>query len=407
MRILCFAPQPFFQDRGTPIRFKAMVDALVAHGHQVDVLTFHEGEDVDIGGGRIFRIPALPGLSNIRPSFSLKKVICDLLMLVRAVPILVRTRYDVIHAVEESAYLARLLKIVFRVPFVYDMHSSVAQQMVEKFPGLSRLSWALNAAERGLIKSSAGVVAVCRDVELYVRQARPDAHVVRLEDISFVGDTPAAPVAPLDVPGPVVMYVGNLEHYQGVGLLLEAFTRAVKQGAPGTLVIVGGLPEDVLDYRRRAADSGIADRVRFLGQRPVTELAGHLEQADILVSPRTHGVNTPMKIYNYLGSGRAVLATRLPTHTQVLDDSIACLVPPEPQAMAEGLMRLITDAEMRGRLGAAARERALAEHTFEAFSRKLTAFYAHIDSAAPSKVQLEGAGTNLNSALVFASAIPW
>ena len=42
--------------------------------------------------------------------------------------------------------------------------------------------------------------------------------------------------------------------------------------------------------------------------------------ADVLVSPRLKGLNTPMKIYSYLDSGSAVLATRLRTHTQVLDD---------------------------------------------------------------------------------------
>lgn len=378
MRILCLAPQPFFQDRGTPIRLKCMIDALVGARHEVDVLTFHEGKDVDIGGGRIFRIPALPGLSGIRPGFSAKKVVCDGLLAARALPILSGGRYDVIHAIEESAYLARPLGRMFKVPFVYDMHSSVAQQMVEKFPKLGRFSGMLDGAEHGLIRTTAGVIAVCRDVEERVLAAKPGAHVVRLEDISFVDDAPAAPVAPLKVPGPVVMYVGNLEHYQGVGLLLDGWAQAVTRGAAGTLVVVGGIPDDVEAYRRRVAVLGTADRVHFLGQRPVAELAGHLAQADILASPRTHGVNTPMKIYNYLGAGKAVIATRLPTHTQVLDDTVAVLVEPSAAGMADALLQLTADAGLRTRLGRAAKARAQADHTFAAFARKLTAFYADL-----------------------------
>jgi glycosyltransferase involved in cell wall biosynthesis len=380
MRILCFAPQPFYQDRGTPIRFRTMVDALARAGHHVDILTFHEGRDIDIGGGRIFRIPAVPGLSDVRPSFSAKKVVCDLLLFFRAIPLLARGRYDVVHAVEEAAYVARALKLVFGTPFVYDMHSSVAQQMVEKFPALGRASWALDAAEGRLIRAAAGVVAVCRDVEILAERADPGVHVVRLEDASFVGEGTPAPAPALDVPGPVAMYVGNLEHYQGVGLLLEAFARAAERGAPGTLVVIGGVPEDVAALRREAERRGVAARVRFLGQRPVTELAGFLEQADLLVSPRTHGVNTPMKVYNYMGAGKALLATRLPTHTQVLDDTVARLVAPDPEAMAGALAELLADPEGRARLGAAARERALAEHTVEAFGRKLLAFYDRLDA---------------------------
>ena len=62
------------------------------------------------------------------------------------------------------------------------------------------------------------------------------------------------------------------------------------------------------------------------------------------MSPRLKGLNTPMKIYSYLDSGSAVLATRLRTHTQVLDDELAYLVEPEPAALGRGLAALLRDA---------------------------------------------------------------
>ena len=65
----------------------------------------------------------------------------------------------------------------------------------------------------------------------------------------------------------------------------------------------------------------------------------------MLVSPRLKGLNTPMKIYSYLDSGSAVLATRLRTHTQVLDDGIAYLVEPEPVALGRRSRR--TDGRPR------------------------------------------------------------
>ena len=82
-----------------------------------------------------------------------------------------------------------------------------------------------------------------------------------------------------------------------------------------------------------------------------------------------------MKVYSYLDSGRPLLATRLPTHTQVLDDGIALLVEPEPEAMGRGLARLLRDGELRERLATSARSFAQRELTTEAFRRKLLNFY--------------------------------
>ena len=59
---------------------------------------------------------------------------------------------------------------------------------------------------------------------------------------------------------------------------------------------------------------------------PITE--DGLVIADLLVSPRVKGENTPFKVYTFLASGRPLLATRIPTHTQLLDDDLAWLVEP-------------------------------------------------------------------------------
>ncbi len=72
---------------------------------------------------------------------------------------------------------------------------------------------------------------------------------------------------------------------------------------------------------------GIASHVYFCGSRPLQELGHYLNQANILLTPRIQGNNTPMKLYSYLGSGKAVLATDLLAHTQVHTSEFSCLVP--------------------------------------------------------------------------------
>ena len=81
------------------------------------------------------------------------------------------------------------------------------------------------------------------------------------------------------------MYVGNLEHYQGIGLMLEGFRHALLRVPNAHLVIVGGLQDDIAHYSRRAAQLGISSRVHFLGQRPISDLDDLFHRADVLVSP--------------------------------------------------------------------------------------------------------------------------
>jgi glycosyltransferase involved in cell wall biosynthesis len=104
-------------------------------------------------------------------------------------------------------------------------------------------------------------------------------------------------------------------------------------------------------------------------------LNSYLCQADILVSPRAWGSNTPLKVYSYMKSGKAILATRIRAHTQVLDDECAILREPNVEALAGGLKDLFKDRETRLRLGWAARARVESEYSREAFRRKLLEAY--------------------------------
>jgi glycosyltransferase involved in cell wall biosynthesis len=384
VRILVLAPQPFFQARGTPIAVKMVLEFLSARGHLVDVLTYHEGSDVDIPNCRIHRIPRVPGVHNVRPGFSLKKILCDVAMLGSCARMMRRTRYDLVHAVEESAFIAAAMKSLTGVPYVYDMDSSLAEQMIESFPRLKLVSPILRRFEAIAVRRSAGVLTVCRALEDVARRHAPGMQVGLVEDTTLLPpgtSTNGRKHLPAEMAGaPVAMYVGNLEHYQGIDLLLEGFRHTLDQMHEARLVIVGGRADDIARYGERAAALGIRQAVHFLGPRPVTALADLLREADVLVSPRLKGLNTPMKIYSYMDSGTAVLATRLRTHTQVLDDRTAYLVDPEPLALGTGLATLLKDDSLRMGLAARAKDHVQREYTPEAARRKLESFYAMIEA---------------------------
>lgn len=196
MKILVLAPQPFFQERGTPIAVDLMVRLLSARGHSVDLLVYHEGTNVQYPGVRLHRIPSLHVIHNVRPGFSFKKLVCDALMAVRAFGLVRRNRPDIIHAVEESAFMAWALGWFFRIPYIYDMDSSLPDQLVEKHPRLRRLQPLMQRALNPVISRALLIAPVCDALALSVESAE-SPRVVILRDVSLLDEpAPPAPGAP-------------------------------------------------------------------------------------------------------------------------------------------------------------------------------------------------------------------
>lgn len=383
MRILLVAPQPFYQERGTPIAVRMLAEALCAQGHAVDLLTYHEGADLDIEGLRILRTPALPGLRHIPIGISWKKLVCDLLISGRLLRLALSHRYDVIHAVEEAVFPAILLRSSARARVVYDMDSILGESLVAKWRLLRPAERVFRAMERAVIRRADAVFAVCNDLARYVTVDAPGVPVFLIEDVALPSQPLcgwAEPLRPLlDIRGTLALYVGNLQRYQGVEQAVRAMS-LLPRDRDLTLVLIGGAAEDIARVRSLVRKLHLEESVYLLGPRPLAQLAGFLAQADVLLSPRLFGSSTPMKVYSYMSSGTAILATRIASHTQVLDDDCALLVEPSPQALAKGLATLAADAGLRARLGTAAHRRAAERYSVEVFRQKVYAAYQTLET---------------------------
>ena len=112
-----------------------------------------------------------------------------------------------------------------------------------------------------------------------------------------------------------------------------------------------------------------------------------MDQVDILVSPRTQGENTPMKIYNYMASGKPMIATDIVSHTQVLDASIAQLVAVEPAAFAAAINTLAVSPQIRYEMGKRCKLHAEKNYSVASFEKRLAEFYGKLESQLkPSQV---------------------
>lgn len=385
LRVLVVAPQPFFQERGTPIATRLLIETLCRQGHQVDLLTYHEGQDIEVAGLRILRIPPVPGVRSIPIGFSWKKIVCDAVLSVKLMRHLRKEGYDVIHAVEESVFSALLARRRGRASLVYDMDSSMPEQLQDGRAWLRPLASWLGRFERRAIGASDLVLAVCADLGDRAEAYGTGTPIRVIPDIPLQSVGPVALGedlrASLDPDRLLALYVGNLETYQGVELLLRGL-RETDASAPIALVVIGGTAQAVTRHRELAAELGVADRVTFIGPRPLAQLGSFLTQADILVSPRLSGGNTPMKIYSYLASGTPILATRIRSHTQVLDDSCAFLVEPTAADLARGLAQLAAQADLRRELGQSALRVAETKFSREQFDQSIREAYEYLETLA-------------------------
>ena len=277
---------------------------------------------------------------KIGPSFA--KLPLDALLTLTAIRQAFSGRYDAIHSHEEGGVIGVLLSALLRVPHLYDMHSSLPQQLTNfAFTGSPLIRRVFLAIERLMIRRSRVVIVICPSLEDTVRAIEPKAQVVLIENAPGSAEEQATPEeaaavrrsSGLQPNTPLVLYTGTFEAYQGLDLLFAAMAVVRAKRPDVRLLLAGGKPDQVERARADARAAGIDDVTLFAGERPASEIPAYLLAADVLVSPRSRGTNTPLKIYQYLRSGKPIVATRLLTHTQVLSDDTAILTEASPRCI--------------------------------------------------------------------------
>jgi glycosyltransferase involved in cell wall biosynthesis len=371
MNILMLAPEPFFQPRGTPISVYFRLKALSDLGHRVTLVTYPLGEDKSFPGVRIVRVPRPPGVRAIKIGPSLAKLPLDALLALRAARELLARPYDLIFSHEEAGLIGVVLGALTGVPHLYDMHSSLPQQLTNfDFSRSAVLEGLFVLMEDFVLRRSRSVIVICRDLERLVRSKGFGDKAVFLENfLDFepegAGARDVARIRKRIAPRgeKIALYAGNFQPYQGVSLLLEGMAR-VKGRA--VLALVGVTPADREDLTRRARELGLESRLVLVDRVAPAEVPAYIAAADVLVSPRVSGTNTPLKIYSFLRSGKPLVATNLWTHTQVVDGKVAILVEPTAESMSGGLSFALFD-RAAGKIGRAARAKADREYTYPAY----------------------------------------
>jgi glycosyltransferase involved in cell wall biosynthesis len=261
---------------------------------------------------------------------------------------------------------AALLRLppALRPPLVYESHG-YAPDVAAELPRL--VATATPAGPRKLKRLQEREARVWREAAGYVTitSALADLLANRFgsrDNVAVVPDGVRLAVDRQWSPPPegpaVVGYAGHLYTWKGTDILLEALARMPDVRG----LIVGGhdAEPDLPRARERAQALGLATRVELTGPVPPAAVAGLLERASILVLPNLPTAistffTSPLKVFEYMAAGRAIVASDLPALREVLQDNVNALLVPagDAGALAAAVQRLIDDPHLANRLARA------------------------------------------------------
>lgn len=395
-KTLFIASQPFFEKRGSPIRLGFDLLSLSQLGYSVDFLTLPIGENRDIPNVHIIRAPNPFFAKKISIGPSPLKLAFDFFLFWMALWHVLRYRYTIVHGVEDCGLIALICGRISRARVVFERHSDPASYKksgglkdcivslyakVERF--VMRHADAVIGTGPGLVENAikfgrASRACLIPDIPSSLAEADPNAITsIRSQYVRDANDI-------------LIGYVGSFAVYQGIDLLFDAIPVVAKAEPRARFVIIGGSPAEIADRRAALHDAGCLDHVTFAGFIDPDELPSHLASFDILLSPRISGMNTPLKLLDYLKASVAIVATDCPANRLILDHKTAQLAPLTPLAdapsrfdpspFAQAILTLCSSPSRRLQLTEGGKSILAERHNFAFFKEGLRQCYEYVKS---------------------------
>lgn len=378
-RIAVVAACPFPYPRGTPIRIQRMAEAVAGLGHEVQVVTYHNGQPTDHLPFQVHRIRRVRTYRKLSPGPSYQKLLLlDPLLVVKLRQVIQEHAIELVHAHHfEGLLVAIAARRARRMPIVFDAHTLLESEL--PFYRLGLPSWVLRVLgarlDRWLPHRADHVIAVSERIRrsLIERTGMSQDRISLIPsgvEADHFSAAAAARLARTKNSGRI-LYAGNLAAYQGVELLLHAFQR-VAQERDVRLVLVTNSPFD--GYEKLANALSVRERIDII---PVSfqRLPGLLSTADVAVNPRTECDGIPQKLLNYMASGLPVVSFE-GSATGLENGKTALVVQNQDvPALAEAIVRLLDDPTLARKIGKSAREYVVAKRTWEAAAVRAEAVY--------------------------------
>jgi glycosyltransferase involved in cell wall biosynthesis len=325
------APTSFFADYGCHVRILEETRILQKLGHQVTIVTYHNGKNVE--GIDIRRTLPIPWRRHYEVGSSRHKIVFDALLGLKTLELLARGHFDVIHAhLHEGALIAHVLGKLFGLPVVFDFQGSLTEEMIDhhflrresSFYGpLRRLENWINHTSQVIFTSTAHAERVlleqfaCDPAQVRVLPDCVNADTFR-PAAAFEATELAELRRQLNIPDghKVIVYLGLLAEYQGTGLLLQALQRILATH-PNVYLLLMGFP-GVQHYRQQAKSLGIDHAITFTGRVSYHEVPRYLALGDVAVAPKMSLTEGLGKLLNYMAVALPTVAFDTPVAREYL-----------------------------------------------------------------------------------------
>jgi glycosyltransferase involved in cell wall biosynthesis len=381
LKVLMLAPTPYFADRGCHVRILEEARALRALGMDVRIVTYHLGRDMaDIP---TYRIPAIPWYKKLTAGPSWHKPYLDILLFFKALRLFRSFKADLIHAhLHEGAFVGLLLKKMTGIPLLFDCQGSLTAELVDHdfIRTGSPLFRVFRFLERVInnnvdyILTSSGAAATALVETWGVPETKVTGLIDGVNTVEFrPGDREAVRRAlqlPLD--RPVAVFLGVLNSYQGVDILLAVAKELHARGVPVHFLVMG-FPE--AKYRQRAAELALADCLTFTGRIDYQQAPWYLAAGDVAISPKISLTEANGKLFNYMACGLPCVVFDTPVNREILGDSGVYARYGDAADFADQLQALLTEPARRQLLTVQVRQRAVQEHSWQARGQELVGVY--------------------------------
>jgi glycosyltransferase involved in cell wall biosynthesis len=361
---------------GQGVHLQALVDSLQEQGHDVRVVGPSGFEKAELGGES--RMVAL--LRRVLPAFA-----AELAELAYSIPAYLRLRRaaaefrpDVIYERYNLFYLSgAVLARKLRLPFLVEVNAPLAEER-SRFGNL-RLQRLARWSEAFVWRRADRVLPVTEVLAGHVIAAGATRErVVVIPNGIHLEEFPGPPPEPpASRPAVTLGFIGFVREWHGLDWVVRAI--AAFQGTPRLSLLVVGEGPARPGLEALAAELGVQEQVRFTGLVPREQVPGLVAGFDIALQPASVPYASPLKVFEYMAAGRAIVAPDQPNIREVLEDGRTALLfdPARPGAMQEAVLRLAGDAALRARLGETARAEVLRRDlTWSGNARRVAALFS-------------------------------
>jgi glycosyltransferase involved in cell wall biosynthesis len=386
----------FPANHGTPAAIKEMSEELARRGHSIRVVTYPLSHDIPITGVEIDRVGQVGSNRQVSVGPSYQRLAFDALLVFKLFQVVRRHKVEVIHAHNyEAALVGGFIGKLTGVPVVYNAINT----MIGELPSFNFIR--PRALATGLAKVldyvvprlADFIIADTEELRSFILDKGVDpARVITIHsgvrpEMFAAADGSRVRDRFADGDGPLIIYTGTFDDFQGLDYLMAAFKLVHERKPAASLLLVGSTvnPAHSAKYKRMAADLGFASRFAMTSCS-LDELPDLLAAADVAVVPRPQSPGIPTKLLNYMAAGNAIVSFKQSATILRHRETALLVESATPENFAQGILNLLDDPALAQKLRANVKSFVVGRFDWPTIAAKLEAVYAGLATRSPENI---------------------